>query len=232
MKLIISLFALLWLFSCSTDTENGAETTPYAASDPALAKPMRAVGNTAKPYDVAGITYAAIQDNLIDHPGALSQADVLNSCLANIAFQEMQAQEYVPVPENVLEGVFNGAEADFSQFVSGTDLSGEAKSQLLLLADSLLSLKLKDADYDAVSHFIADFESSIGASPVPEDDKAVLLVTASILKHGYYNESKRRRRDRDWELSIGHIAATAFGAGLSNANAISASLGSRYALMD
>lgn len=230
MKPYILLFAFLCFISCTTENVPVLDNPVADTGINSKAKKVSFPANPSNPYDFVGYTYAAILDQLIDYPQNWSMANIFSLCEDNTAFQQMYSSGYVAMTDAELLSVFTAAELDIDQYIDSTALSEEGKNLLRSLVDNLVAIKTRDEQYDIAYNFLTGFENDIELSDLDSDDKHVLLVTCSILRHGYYMESRKRRRDRDWELSIGHIAATSYGAEIGEANSITAALGGRFVL--
>jgi hypothetical protein len=231
MKPYILLSALLCFISCTTENVPGSDSPVTEKGIMAKAKKDNLPANPANPFDYVGIAYGAIQEHLLNHPESHNMTAIFSLCQSNIAFQVMYLEEYTPISDATLVSVFTDAETDLKHYLNSTRLTEEGQSMFLELIDSLGELKANDERYDVVYDFLAGYENTVSLSDLHNADKQILLTTFSILRNGYYVESRKRRKDRDWELSIGHIAATAYGAEVSEANSITASLGGRFVLV-
>lgn len=215
-------FIMLFLIStaCSTDNteENNFEPNQNAKKT-SLA--ISNVTNSANPYDHAGESYLSLLDNYeAFHPkpdNASEVIEVLETLGGNLGIINAG---YIPEDMQSINAVHQLSVDDLSLALSQSGLSSQAQTLLLNCITGLLQLKEQDATYDDAYAYLISFESSVASSNLSLTEKAILLSTLSIVRYDIYNDSARKKKDRDWELSVGNFMATAYGAIQSISNAV------------
>ena len=211
--------------ACSTDTagefniaQNRVEQNPVTKK---TGVENTIVSNASNPYDHIGEAYLSLLDNYESfEPKPESSSDVIELLEAiggNIGFINA---DYTP--ENLLsiDTVQQLSVDNLNLAISQSGLSSEAQSLLINCITGLLYLKEQDASYDEAYAYLVNFESAVLASILSPDEKEILLSTLSIVRYDIYNASARKKKDRDWELSVGNFMATTYGAKKSLPNAI------------
>jgi len=213
MKLFTSTFLLVILAGCSPeDTISDASGNDENAYKKKMAL---SAGNPSNNYDYTGVLYLELLEShykstqpaltlqqLIGHGEALASVNPGFLALDDfMAYQPISVADVMPYLtadgqdiENFLTDSFGPVAVTFIE---------EITTQLSLL-------KAADASYAQVHASMIEIEASITARQgLPDDERAALLITTSILRYALYHDGKRKRRDRDWEWMTGHIAATA-----------------------
>lgn len=217
----LSFIAVLLIgTACSTE----ANEESYAVQDHTTKKTGQSfdtVSNSSNPYDNIGETYLSMLDSyhaVQPEPGTSSEVVALLETIGgNIGFI---TSDYSPEPLLSIDTVQQLSINDLSLAISQSGLSGQAQSFLLNCITGLLELKQQDAAYEEAYAFLVNFESAVSASDLSSVEKEILLSTLSIVRYDIYNASARKKKDRDWELSVGNFMATAYGARESLPNAI------------
>jgi len=201
------------LCSCSTDTpevtagaweQNAARFAYKSGNSPA---------NPANPYDSTGILVDALLDDyhlLPEGKRSLAQVIELTESLgtAHEEFQALLPDNYQAPEAGIVAQILDNPNPDFTV---GTDYSAKGKEHLRSIALELQILKLADAPYHDVLDYFIEIEGEILADNLSEQEKEALLITASALRYALYNDTKKPKRDRDWEWSTANVAATSSG---------------------
>jgi hypothetical protein len=143
--------------------------------------------------------------------------ELLETIGGNIGFLNAN---YIPESLLSIDTVQQLSIDDLNLSISQSGLSSGAQSLLLNCINGLLYLKAQDASYDEAYAYLVNFEASVLASNLSSYEKEILLSTLSIVRYDIYNTSARKKKDRDWELSVGNFMATTYGAKKSMPNAI------------
>lgn len=225
MRNLSFLMLLLISTACSTDTVGEFNDGQNDVIQSHIAKKTgvvdNIVANASNPYDHIGEAYLSLLDNYesVD-PKPESSSDVmelLETIGGDIGFL---STDYTPESLLSIDTVQQLSIDDLNLALSQSGLSSGAQSLLLNCITGLLYLKEQDASYDEAYAYLVNFESAVQASNLSSDEKEILLSTLSIVRYDIYNSSARKKKDRDWELSVGNFMATAYGAKKSQPNAI------------
>jgi hypothetical protein len=219
MRHLLYMFSLLAITACSN--EDMADSAP---SSPKTLKSTITVdegANPANPFDATGRNYLALHDAYEALPQKPLGNEAIILSFENIALSlGVSGEVYDPVVSQAISAVKNQATTNLNASISNLSISSSAKNHLISILNLLESLKQNDEGYDAVYSDLVEFEGTILSSALTVKDKQVLLTTLAITRYAIYNTSRKKRRDRDWELSVGNIMATAYGAVASEPNAV------------
>lgn len=233
--LIISIFTII---SCSDDAIQPAAPTGFPSGTGNSVKSLSPGDPGTSGTVPVGQLYADIYESYLAQGFGISEASTAvanaeSTAQQNPSFVQLSGiTGYTPVSVGALTGLLEQANnTSLSVALQQTALSPSARLQILSLFDTLALLKQDNKDYDAVNAYLLSYDQEISENPaLSPDDIQTILTATSILNNGFYAESKKRRRDRDWELSVGHIAATVYGADLNSADAITYSLAGKFAI--
>lgn len=220
MKKVFYMLFLLAGIACSNDDPAESSNSGNIALKTTIADDSEAA-NMANPYDDRGKAYL----QLLDSYKALQtlptgDTEIIASIEAIAASLGIADSSYDPTISQNIRHVKQLSISNLDSAIAGLNITTSAQAQLYMLLNELTGLKQQDASYDTVYAVLINREQAILQSGLPSHDTAVLLSTLSIVRHSVYSKSRRKRRDRDWELSVGNVMAAAYGAKTSRPNAI------------
>lgn len=213
MKAITSSIVLLSLMAaCSPeDTVSDMTTIEQAAYNK---QGTVSKSNPANPYDHIGSIYSNLLDSYYAIPHQnLTLEQVISGgealLMQDQAFLTLLKNEpYVPVTAEEIQPYLD-VEGNISALLDQR-YGLEAVEIYQSVTNILEPLLEADAPYAEIRAALISIEDlAIEAEELPEDERAALLTTTSIVRNALSKGGKPRRRDRDWEWMIGNIAATA-----------------------
>ena len=231
MKTLTLWTIILVLFtSCSTESEPASlSESPNKVADTYL---QRITGlypeNIANAYDSAGQLYYDVSESYLTQGNiSVTTATTISQveAIANSSeeFQALRPATYTSPTASRIDYILNDQQVTALNIISNSSLSEKAKISLRGFLTSLMTYRDLQVEYDVIYDFVIDYETAILAdSDFTANDQKVILATASISRYGFYFAEKRKRkpRDRDWEISWGHIVAAIDGSEESTAKAI------------
>lgn len=135
--------------------------------------------------------------------------DEINRLIYDFGSIELNGPELKPDLLERITAISDAPEASLDKIISDSHLSEGAKTSLSNFIASLLLLQ--DEDYTEIYYFIVLYEASvIDSVQFNSEDKRVILTTSALVRHSA--SYKKRRKDKDWETSVGNIAVTVEGA--------------------
>lgn len=169
--------------------------------------------NSANDYDATGKLMYDICHDYLDQNLNLSVTDSIVDVVESLAdlnpvFLTLRPSHYISPSSSRIDFIV-GTSTPLG-IITGSGLSLNAKQSLTDFLTDLMDLRDLDADYDEVYDFIVDYESTIMSNTAfSTQDRKIMLVGTSISRYGFYFAKKHRRkpRDRDWDISWGHIVA-------------------------
>ena len=214
-RTFLSFLSLLTFFpfllqSCGVDGNIPDEQLPEMEAQREVS-----AENSANEYDATGKLMYDICHDYLSQNLNLSVTDSIVDVLESLAnskpvFLTLRPSGYVSPSSSRISFIL--ATSTPLGIITGSSLSLSAKQSLAEFLTDLMALRDLDADYDDVYNFIVDYESSvISDTAFSTQDRKIMLVGTSISRYGFYFAKKHRRkpRDRDWEISWGHILAKA-----------------------
>ncbi|RYJ44299.1 hypothetical protein [Flavobacterium beibuense] len=238
MRKATAIFILILLMtSCSDDAVRFSDTDQ---SEPTLVTiKSDTIINPALGVTPLGELYISIYESYTAQGYGYGSSTNVAANVESVAISDpsfsvlLNSQPYIPVSPDIVAAIKSQAiNSSLYAALQATSLSEAGKQKLLQLYENLEILKMENMEYDAVNSYMLEYDASVSNNPgLTPNDSEILLITSTILNNGFYAESKKRRRDRDWDLSIGHIATTTYGADLGPADAITYSLSGKYSLL-
>jgi len=218
MKTLTLWTIILTLFSsCSNDYENivPAKSVDNLSTATNYRKTGITPNNTANAYDYAGQLYYDICDSYLTEGNATVTTAETITKIENIAnkYSEFQAQRpatYASPTALRIDDILSNQQLTAINIISNSSLSAKAKISLTGFLTSLMLYNDLKADYEDVHQFIVGYEATILNDVLTNsNDKKLILTTASISRYVFYfaKKHKRKPKDRDWEISWGHIVA-------------------------
>lgn len=234
---IIVSSALLFLISCSTDElsrESNALKEPnepienrLSGFSPLNESNTKNAKQSVNPYDELGKMHNRILDaywaaNPNPNHNTIEEVYEAVRNLMNVDTAEGTATEPEPSFINSITDIINDPENSLNTIISNSHLTNPAKTSLHGFIGSLVLIQ--DDSYEDIEQLIVSYEAFIMAnSPLlNNEDKRVILITTAIARYSFYYS--KRRKDKDWETSVGNIAAMTSGALDSSSAAIEMAL--------
>lgn len=217
------------LFSCTAE-EN--ETIGPRPADMHLRIMDGYPENKSNAFDIAGklhnslcLAFEAAPAPIASVSDAVGVTDVL--CASDSDFLQLTSGGYTPPSAARLEFIL-GASQNAQQVIDQSSLSLKAKISLTNFLSTLDFYKSQGKEYDTVYQFIIEYEDSVLHDPVfSSTDRQILFTTSSIARYAHHFASLRKKkppRDKDWDASIGNIAAGTDGSQESTAKAVAMSV--------
>lgn len=221
---LISMMAVLAL-SCTNNYAREDSISTFKKKDAASKKNAGLnPENTANAYDIAGKIHNEILDaylsgNFSDHTinGVSSKIDsisFLNSDLQNLP-------SHYPVNFQEIQGIVNSPEVQLEQIIANAPMSTASKNCLSELMS--LAALWQNNDYDVIHQSIISFEAAVtNNQQFTAEEKRIILTSSAITRYSLYYASKRK--DKDWETSVGNRVGAVQGALSNSATAVTRSL--------
>lgn len=223
--IILTLFA-----SCSTENETSIsdDSQTNITSNAALRKTGLYPENSNNIYDTAGQLYYAISDTYllqgnvsVTTAGTISQVESIANL--NEEYLTLRPATYLSPTAARIDYILSNQQVTALNIISNSSMTANAKLSLSSFLTTLMVYRDLQKEYDDIYRLIIDYETTIIANgTLSTNDKKIILTTTSVSRYGFYFASKHRRkpRDRDWEISWGHIIAPTDGSEDSTASAI------------
>jgi len=223
-------FILILFTSCSTESETAdtSENQSNLEDEVALYRADINPANSSNTYDAAGQLYYDISDSYhaqgktsVTTSGTIEQVETIANL--NEEFQTLRPATYLSPTVARIDYILSNQQATALGIISNSSLSTKAKLSLTEFITNLMVYRNQQADYEVIYPFIIAYETAtIADNGYTANDKKIILTTSSIARYEFYFAKKHRRkpRDRDWEISWGHIIAGTDGSEHSTANAI------------
>jgi hypothetical protein len=202
--LVLPLFTV----ACSNDlniTEEVGTTTTYNEK-----KSLVDPDNSLNPYDYTGRIHNDILKTLDELDLNYTSAEQISSIIDSVAAEHPE----VPSPAASLSGLATEiswmAEDDgaFDDVLLDSSLGSTAKSSLSGFMDSLIAII--DGSYEEIYSMIVLYEDLVLANTgFTVTEKRIILTTTSVARFSFH---RKKRKDKDWETSVGSYAGTVYGA--------------------
>jgi hypothetical protein len=206
------IFLICLLAACSPENTEVTQFSKQASF--ALKDGTALPNNPANTYDFIGIAYTNLLDNyyaLSPNTSSLQQVITQGESLAfqNPGFLSLADSEgYTTVTVPQVQAYLQPQE-DITELLS-SGYGEKSRTIFMEIVQNLASLKQSEATYQQVYDMLASIEAlTIGTAGISDMERAGILTTNTILRNALYHDTRRKRRDRDWEWMIGNIAATA-----------------------
>lgn len=214
-----------FLFSCNTDEENIINLDIHS-SDSYKKQIQQIPQNYINPYDTIGKLQNYILDiylstnhnhNTIEEINGEVQTMVSiygNSNIGNTVQLSLTSINQINNP-------LNTTESNLNTIIGNSQLTSQAKISLSGFINSLFLLV--DEEYEDIHEFIIAYElGTINNSEFNDEDKRIILTTSSLSRYSFYYEKKRK--DKDWETSVGNIMSGISGALENSLTALNSAL--------
>lgn len=213
MKVFASTLFLFLLAGCSPEelSMNASDDAGNHYKKSGSQEPL----NPANSSDHAGVVYGELLDAYYLQPTAehsLQQTIEQGEALAfnNPGFLLLSGHvPYIPLEAQDVEPYLLADPESLEDFLSAA-YSDNAIAYLSDIAINLQNLKDSNAPYQDVYSFLVATESAISSDhQLTGQERDALLTTASIIRTALHYDTKRKRRDRDWEMMTSNFTATA-----------------------
>lgn len=231
MKTLTLWTIILTLFvSCSTENEtlvaDGIQTN--ITNNEVLRETGVHPENGANIYDAAGQLYYDISDayllqgnTSVTTSGTISQIESIANL--NEEYLTLRPASYLSPTAARIDYILSNQQVTALNIISNSSMTANAKLSLSGFLTELMNYSDLQKDYDSIYKLIVDYETAIiESNTLTANDKKIILTTTSVSRYGFYFASKHRRkpRDRDWDISWGHIIASTDGSEENTASAI------------
>ena len=223
--IILTLFA-----SCSTENETSISDDGQTniTSNTVLRKSGLYPENSNNLYDAAGQLYYAISDTYllqgnvsVTTAGTISQIESIANL--NEEYVTLRPATYLSPTAARIDYILSNQQTTALNIIASSSMTANAKLSLSNFLTTLMIYRNLQKEYDLIYRLIVDYETAIiESNTLTANDKKIILTTTSVSRYGFYFASKHRRkpRDRDWDISWGHIIASTDGSEENTASAI------------
>ena len=223
--IILTLFA-----SCSTENETSISDDGQTniTSNTVLRKSGLYPENSNNLYDAAGQLYYAISDTYllqgnvsVTTTGTISQIESIANL--NEEYVTLRPATYLSPTAARIDYILSNQQTTALNIIASSSMTANAKLSLSNFLTTLMIYRDLQKEYDLIYRLIVDYETAIiESNTLTANDKKIILTTTSVSRYGFYFASKHRRkpRDRDWDISWGHIIASTDGSEDNTASAI------------
>lgn len=211
-KWIMAFILPILLTSCNSDEsveeyKNTLESNIHGKSG-ILFSPS----NSSNPYDSVGVLHNDILDiYLSGNHTHTSVEDIDNEVQSLIMASTIVSDSSALILPgiDVIADILNSPDTSLTNIIDSSDFTGYAKIQFADFVDSLMMMS--NDEYEYIYDFIILYESSVLTdTSLISNDKRIILTVTSLARHSFYYSKKRK--DKDWETSVGNIAAGTGGA--------------------
>jgi len=206
-------FALL---SCTNDTIESGTTEQPKPENSALASRQGVEeitpANAANLYDFAGEAQNELLDLYLDGNYSYSSIEEVSEQVALLAAQHyaLGGQDTPPtISQEQVASIVTNPSAALGAVATSPALSSTAAAAF---SDFMVTLNAaQGATYEELYSLIISYEATVINNPAySSTDKEVILTSTSIARYTIYY--RKKRKDRDWDTSVGNIVAGASGA--------------------
>jgi hypothetical protein len=218
MKKILLCGVLLSLVTLLSSCDNEELISTHQQE---LKKTMSPSTSSDNPFDAIGILYNVLFDAYV---ASNNRDDTIEGIAVKIneLITGYSNLEPTTIAINAgltdrVEQILNYPEHSLDIIVSEVGLSVRVKAKLNDLIELVSGVTTND--YPEIGVDVISYEEDIitDESLTPEE-KEVLLTVSSIVKYSLYDNGDRK--DKDWDLSVGNIVATIYGAIHSSEDAL------------
>lgn len=198
----------LFTIACTTDFNDIQEAEMPLAIN--AKKSLITADNILNPYDYTGRIHNDILETLDDLNIDSTSVEDLGFVIDSIAAAHPEA----PASIDSLAGLTSeivwiaNDNTAIDDILADSSLNSTAQLSLSSFITSLLLVN--DEPYEDIYDLIVLYESSVLANiAFTPEEKRTILTTTSIAR---YSLHRKKRKDKDWETSVGGYAATVYGA--------------------
>ena len=225
MKNLSSGFIILSTLIISCTTDNDVQAKKQSLTDAATISVLKAQEvnpeNTSNAYDVYGKAHSDILDiyenDHYNYPtiGQISgQVEVIVG--TGTFFPGLGLNDGVAVTSASISQLVNSPAARAKAVIENSNMAAAAKISFEGFVDYLI---LHDADdYEKNHSYIIQYEAVVSGSAFNTGDKKAILIASSISRYSLFRS--KRRKDKDWETSVGNIVGGVEGSLENEASAV------------
>lgn len=172
------------------------------------------------PYDEIGRLHDILFDNYLTSDNNADTIEEIATEVSNLITNSNSGQTTIPVNNEFIdwvEQILNNPEHSLEIIASETGLSVRATTKLNDFIE-LVSEATTNNNQEILIDIISYEKGVITDMSLTSKEKEVVLTTSSIVKYSLYNNGDRK--DKDWDLSVGNIVATVYGATYSQQDAL------------
>lgn len=209
---------LFFFISCQNDDEiptTVSETISF--NDPIWGKTGINPENPANPFDSVGIKHNIYLESFWDNfSDPVSITDAISKI--NTLTGAGGAKLLVNAPlQQKIQDILDDPADEFQDALQQT-LSSSAAQQDLNDFNNYVEIN-KHQEFPVLYSFITDFEDEVlNGTIYSTEDKRILLSFTSFIRHGIF--LKKRRDDKDWDISIASRAGALLGATVDGQSAV------------
>ncbi|MUV04594.1 hypothetical protein GN157_12830 [Flavobacterium rakeshii] len=229
MKTTFLILFLIPLLSCNPDEIPVKDNTKDTIQSYSLTTNENSVSEEDS-YTSIRPVYTAIRKQ-IDLGQGMSLKTIESVAMQNEQFVNQYLTDYQGITQEELTAIMSLALEDMPSFLSVLGLSTEGESEFTSMITALQEIKAANASRAEVIAYLQGREDLLNTANgfTPEDlsvlKSTMILVSCSLSRDCEdHTDDCDHDDDRDWELSIGHITATAYGSSHSIGNAITSCL--------
>lgn len=221
---IITLISPFLLTSCTDELVIEPETNALH-NEILQRKGLLTPRNCINPYDTIGKIQNMVLDIYLSanhNHGTIEEInEEIKSITNNFSNISLESISSTYSPIGLISDIVNSPGNSLNTIITNSHLTNHAKLSLTGFIDSLLFLQAEE--YEDIHELIITYESFVIENmTLNNEDKRVILTTSSIARYSFYYEKKRK--DKDWETSVGNIAASVSGALENSLTAVSMAL--------
>lgn len=210
-KWIITFILPILLISCNSN--ESVEDYKSLIENNILGKPgIFSPSNSLNPYDSVGILHNDILDIYLSanhtHTSVEDIDDEIQSLILASTVVPDSSSLILPGTA-VIADILNSPDTSLTNIIDSSAMTSYSKIQFEDFIDSLMMMN--EEEFEDIYDFITLYESSVLINiSLNSNDKRIILTVASLARHSFYYSKKRK--DKDWETSVGNIAAGTGGA--------------------
>lgn len=216
MKNLLLPLALLTtlLVSCTNENMDETEILTTNPNDGQTTKVSQNLSpeNPANPYDIAGKIHNDILDvYLSDNYSGSTTAEIVQKVdsIAALNTDFLNLGTNLPINFTAIQAIIDAPQTQLQQEITTAPMTDSAKVCLMNFMDFLVLWE--PDDYTVIHQSIISWESTvINNVQFTTEEKRIILTSSSIARHSLYYE--RKRKDKDWETSVGNRAGAVQGA--------------------
>lgn len=214
------------LTSCTNDNMDQTDVLKNSSTEKQTSKTGQILNpeNPANIYDIAGKIHNDIIDVYLScnysHSAPSLVAQRVDSIAAlNSDFLNLSSN--LPIDFSEIQAIIDSPQTQLEQEISDAPITTNAKN---CLSDFMDSISVWESDeYDTIHQSIISYEYAVINNPqFSTEDKRIILTSSSIARHSLYYA--RKRKDKDWETSVGNRAGAVQGAVSNCSTAIKRSI--------
>lgn len=210
-KWIIAFILPILLISCSSD--ESVEDYKSSIENNILGKPgIFSPSNILNPYDSFGSLHNEILDIYLSGNHNHTSIEDINSEIQSLILAStvvLDSSSLILPGTEVIADILNSPDTSLTNIIDSSAMTSYSKIQFEDFIDSLMMMN--EEEFEDIYDFITLYESSVLIDiSLNSNDKRIILTVASLARHSFYYSKKRK--DKDWETSVGNIAAGTGGA--------------------